>query len=262
LNLIKANIDIKKNVTKNAAHKERAYCNYTQYNIDNIYNQILYCTLNCILQATHEPGIAGKTRELILHFEHVTERMVNTVLVASINYNRKTARYKDAMRLAELIISGFSPVIQSGNRKVFSLLFDMNELFETYVGYAFTKNMRNFPGCKILLQKGIDFWENKQIRPDIIIEHSEGRVAIDTKWKILTEKNPSDPDLKQMYVYSRFFGCEKTHLLYPKIPNVEEKYGEYSDGFSSCSVTYIDLFESNGKLRSDFTGEIEKMLFS
>lgn len=262
LSFIKGNIDVKKNITKNAAHKERAYCRFTQYNSDNLFNQILLYALEYILQSAHSPEIVGKAREMLLHFDSVTKKVIKPVMFGSLHYDRKAGKYRDAIKLAELIITGFSPLFHTGSRNVFALLFDMNELFETYISEVFKKNLRSFPKHKILIQRGKYFWENKKIRPDIIIEHPGGKVAIDTKWKVISERNPSDPDLKQMYVYSRFFGCEKTHLLYPRVQDAHDTFGRYSDGYSTCSATFIDLFQDDGKLRKDFTADIKRIVCS
>lgn len=70
----------------------------------------------------------------------------------------------------------------------------------------------NDPSIKVNFQNRDKFWEEKIIKPDIVItkteminnEKVESHFIIDTKWKIKEYAEPED-DLKQMYVYNMYW---------------------------------------------------------
>ena len=111
----------------------------------------------------------------------------------------------------------------SGKEIAFALLFDMNKLFEDFVGNWLIKNIN----CPIKLQDS-KYWladEPKKFRliPDIVLNN--GKIIMDTKWKLLDKEKSnqkiSQSDLYQMFAYaSKYKDCEKVYLIYPFVENV------------------------------------------
>ena len=146
-----------------------------------------------------------------------------------------------------LLNSSYSP--HKGSDLAFALLFDMNELFESYVGYYLKRQ-----GYDVSLQDKqhhLAFSEQKGIyalRPDIVID--KGRVIADTKWKILskekTRQGVSGSDLYQMYAYgTKYSNCECMYLIYPRDKEVEVKeYDYYKEGGLPLEIIFFDLKNS------------------
>jgi len=64
------------------------------------------------------------------------------------------------------------------------------------------------------------FWESELktkvgMEPDIVIHHDDKTFILDTKWKVLNGTRPADADIKQMYVYTKYFDSKFTALVYP-----------------------------------------------
>jgi len=143
-----------------------------------------------------------------------------------------------------LLEDSYSP--HKGSDVAFALLFDMNILFESYVGYHLKKT-----GYKVSLQDRqhhLAFSKQKGIyalRPDIVV--GEGKVVADTKWKILSQEKArqgiSGSDLYQMYAYGKKYqSCEKLYLIYPKDQDIiVSEYDYDKESKLPLKIIFFDL---------------------
>jgi 5-methylcytosine-specific restriction enzyme subunit McrC len=114
----------------------------------------------------------------------------------------------------------------TGSGLGFALLFDMNELFESYVG-ALARKVFGRAGLKVTLQgpklhlaqhaNGAAAFE---LRPDIVVSNGSGvEFIIDTKWKRLEtaahREGVGSADVYQMHAYATQYGAPDVVLLYP-----------------------------------------------
>ncbi|HMY43760.1 MAG TPA: hypothetical protein PLJ37_11540 [Chitinophagales bacterium] len=55
--------------------------------------------------------------------------------------------------------------------------------------------------------------------------------------------NPSDDDLKQMFVYNLHWKAEKSLLLYPKTNQMDSKFGTfyYDNLGKQCKLGFVDI---------------------
>jgi 5-methylcytosine-specific restriction enzyme subunit McrC len=119
-----------------------------------------------------------------------------------------------------LFENSFSPY--KGNDVAFALLFDMNLLFESYVGHYLKMNHND-----VQLQDKthhlacLNGSGKFQLKPDIVIDN--GRIVADTKWKLLdedkTHQGVSQADMYQLFAYGKKYTkspCKKLFLVYPK----------------------------------------------
>lgn len=123
------------------------------------------------------------------------------------------------------------------------------------------------PSIKVNFQNRDKFWNNKLIKPDIVISKpflNDGAIeikhfVIDTKWKIKEVAEPDDDDLKQMYVYNMYWESEKSMLLYPTTNIKNTSFGKFHkgrDGENLCKLGFVKVM--NGK---DLNLEIGKEIF-
>lgn len=126
----------------------------------------------------------------------------------------------------------------------------MNVLWEQFL-YVTLRTLKTSE-ITISAQTPRKFWQPEQgrharLKPDIWIQHKDGNIILDTKWKNLNGKNPSPEDLRQMYVYHEYFGAKKVALVYPG-----ERQGETNGLFwrpdnqglsdKACSVLLIPVW--------------------
>lgn len=256
LNKLKGKILFTNHIRKNAFHKERIFVEHKTFDANNKLNQILLKALLILKTISHQSSHNIRIQKLLLNFEGITEENITQKWFEKLKYDRNTERYRQSITLAKLIILKYSPDLKGGNENVLSILFDMNMLYENYV-YRKLKTLQNNsenPIINVKEQNRTPFWESRGLRADIIVETEYKRVVIDTKWKVLKDNNPSDSDLKQMFVYNLHYATDLSILLYPKtnLDSSEKKpFRDKNFKTLNCQVAFADLFNIEGNLDVD-----------
>lgn len=230
--VLKGRLMFGKHITRNAVHKERFYVCHTTYDNQHRLQAILYKTIRLLKQINTNPLLSNRIGVLLLDFPEMPDMKVTETLFPKISYNRKTEKYRNAVEIARLLLLNYHPDIRTGQNDVLALMFDMNILWEKFV---YTSLKKHIPaGTEISAQKKKYFWKPESgnrsfMRPDIIIgEEGNGRVILDTKWKNLDGKSPSQDDLRQMYVYMQYYHAARVALVYPGVKNTPVS-GKYYD---------------------------------
>lgn len=246
---LKGRLMLSKHIRQNIIHQERFYVSYTTYDRNHILNRILYKALRSISDITNNAYTKNRAASLMFNFPELLDIQIDESLFQKLAYDRKTEDYRFAIELARLLLLHYMPDLRSGSRnKVLALMFDMNKLWEEYVYVTLRKKL---VGWNVKAQEKQTFWHgdggNKTIRPDIVINNGDKcKLIIDTKWKCLKDDMPSDADLKQMYVYHKYWGTKKTVLLYPSWDdNRHLRSGIFSKDKNNetlkCSMVFIPI---------------------
>jgi 5-methylcytosine-specific restriction enzyme subunit McrC len=176
-------------------------------------------------------------------------------------FTRQNERFADIFGFASMLLEGQSPDARRGDVETFSLLFDMEQVFERYIA-AFLESevMPRFAGAKLFPQaKGrrhhlyVDGTDKvMRMAPDLLFVHeaedSKKTLIIDTKWKRLSDEEstrPSRSDLYQLYAYLHRYDCQRAHLLYPKAAGVDERdlqaLGRNEANAGTVGMRFVDL---------------------
>ncbi|MCB0736865.1 MAG: restriction endonuclease [Bacteroidetes bacterium] len=261
---LKGRLDFTKNIQQNIIHKERFYVHYTTYDQDHFLIKSLYAALLVLEQIDSAGKFGDAIKRLKLSFPEFTNSNINTSKLESFKFNRKTEGYKKAYQIAKMLLLNYSPTITTGRENMLALLFDMNALWERYVLKQLKltdQNEYNIKGQSSKL-----FWQaenvNRTIRPDIVLESiSEPKetIIIDTKWKIVEALNPSDDDLKQMFAYNKYWGANKSVLLYPWVGQNEKGFGDFvidEEGRNQCKLGFVSVLNDKSTLNQHIGLEI------
>jgi 5-methylcytosine-specific restriction enzyme subunit McrC len=249
---LKGRLLVGRNEALNHVHRERLYTIATEYDKNNVWNQILHVGLLITSKQARLEILRSRARELLLSFPEQKPQLDMQVF-SRLQYGRRTEAYRPMIRYAELIIRHASPDLQGGNQKVFGILFDMNKLWESWVLYCVRRTIPENTRCTVVGQSVIRFWSikntNKVVKPDILIRYRDGRapVILDSKWKVLETPVPSDDDLKQMYVYEKLLGSTKSTLIYPEVNLKGMHQGSYVDEGYSLQMMFLDPAEKSLK---------------
>ena len=249
-NALKGKLLFAKNIQQNLVHRERFYCEHQVYDRNHLLHQILYKGLR-ILKTFVNDALKDRLNRLLFEFQEIENIEISEKHFRKIVFDRKNSDYQKAFDIAKIIILNYSPSLNYGSENLLTLLFDMNALWEEYIFRILQKHKKDKE--KVSRQEYCEFWKNKRIYPDIIFKTEEGIFVIDTKWKIIETNNPSDEDLKQMFVYNLHWDAEKALLLYPKTGQMDSSFEEFHydklDPKKKCKTGFVDITEG-GSIKS------------
>lgn len=239
-NALKGKLLFAQNIQKNVVHKEHFYCEHQVYDKNHLLHQILYKGL-LVLKNFVNDSSKDKLNRLLFEFQDIENVNIQKKHFDKIIFDRKNHDYQKAIDIAKIIILNYSPSLNYGNENLLTLLFDMNALWEEYIFRILQKHKTE--EIEVSFQNSDKFWENKRIRPDIVIKTKDETFVIDTKWKIIEANNPSDDDLKQMFVYNLHWKAEKTLLLYPKTNQLDSEFGtfHFDNLGKKCKLGFVDI---------------------
>jgi len=239
-NALKGKLLFSQNIQHNLVHKERFYCEHQVYDKNHLLHQILYKGL-LVLKTFVNDSLKDKLNRLLFEFQDIENLAIQKKHFDKIIIDRKNNDYQKAINIAKIIILNYSPSLNYGNENLLTLLFDMNTLWEEYIFRILQKHKTE--EIEVSFQNSDKFWENKHIRPDIVLKTKDETFVIDTKWKIIEANNPSDDDLKQMFVYNLHWKAEKTLLIYPKTNQIDSNFGtfHFDNLGKKCKLGFIDV---------------------
>lgn len=192
-------------VNENIRHNftnSKIYCEYDEFSMNNELNQFFLYAIKTLQHFVKDIRVL-KQCELVL--DEVEYRSFD-IESFSTHFHRLNYRFQESFEFALLLLKQSIPLFSKEN-KSFAFLFDMNILFEKFVGKMFQEidpstELQNEKVCSDLV-----------LRPDILTE----RMIVDTKYKKLGAKNEiKQSDKLQMYAYEKNFGQKDTMLLYPR----------------------------------------------
>ena len=225
LRKFKGKLLIAQQVRHNAAHRERFFCRFDEFSEDTLMNRIFRAACRVLLNATHTPLTQDRLRHCLLLLDGVEDVFVQDELFDQITITRQNERFADVLHFCRLILQGLSPTVQAGRERSFSLLFDMNRVFEDFVTAFLKKQViphldgyRLYPQAKsqrrhLMRDRGRDVL---LLQPDILITSNDRQLVLDTKWKQFSGKVGRD-DLYQIYAYTKRYECRRSVLLYPYV---------------------------------------------
>lgn len=264
---LKGKLEFAGHIQKNLIHKERFYTTHEEYNKNHIIHQVLQKALTIIENLTKGNNIYHTCKKVELNFSEISNTKITEATFKKVVLNKKNISYKTALEIARFIILNYAPNITSGSEKMFALLFDMNNLWESYILVQLKKiaTQNNFT---VLGQSSKVFWGSNTLRPDIVIEKDSKKYIIDTKWKCPKEKKASVSDLRQMYTYSRFWNAERSLLLYPG-ENKSNAFVNYQteeyliNGNTmnhQCKMGFVSVLNENGRLSDNIGVDVLEKL--
>jgi len=274
LRCFKGKLLISEQAQANAAHRERFYCRFDEFSDDIGMNRIFKAACRVLLGATCSPATQDGLRQCLLLLDGVSDQEISDSDFASIAINRQNQRFEDVLGFCRLVLAGRSPTIQAGSTRSFSLVFDMNKVFERFIAAVLCRYVvPRFEGMRIYPQaakRSRHLMECQgagilRLAPDILIEMGGRCLVMDTKWKLLSMAKRglggvSDGDLYQLYAYARRYGSWRNVLLYPWMVGLEARDFEVLDKTDGKSGERISIRHVGLHRNLYEEGEREKLI--
>ncbi|WP_313554721.1 McrC family protein [Agrobacterium cavarae] len=229
LSALRGTLDVPRQFTRHAFNPGRLACRFDDLSQDIALNQIMKAAVAHVSRLSRSPANQQRLRELAFVYAYISDVPVAALKWREVIIDRTNRAWQDLFGMAQLFLRSRYQTTSSGSGQGSALLFEMNALFEEYVGRLVTRALAGTE-FRVTLQGGRLFCltsvENDralfQTKPDILIWR-DGQVAhvIDTKWKRISARI-DDPklgvfqgDVYQMMAYAHLYKSPKLTLLYP-----------------------------------------------
>ncbi|MGI9250194.1 MAG: McrC family protein [Pseudohongiellaceae bacterium] len=236
----------------NLAHKERLYCQFDELSEDIPVNQVIKLALGILVPLARNKFVKNLLVRMLYAFDGVSDIDIKTARNKDIAFNRNEERYASIYGACQQVIQSLYQDVVTGKEQSFSLLFDMNKLFEKWVASILKPMARKSSlsireqGPQKNLVRRQNIGELFQLQPDIsLVENGRVVLIADAKWKLLDGKESklgiAQSDLYQMRAYASRYGVTRLVLFYPAQAEIEGVYDmEYLDGGSAGSSGNYD----------------------
>lgn len=271
INTIKGKILMNRHIQKNIIHKEKFYCNYDEYNVENPENRIIKATLLKLLKFSKNSQNVKIIKRLILNFENVSLVTNYDAELKKYTINRQNKQYEFILKWSKIFLCNKSFTNFSGENTARALLFKMDRLFEAYVSKRVRQEIKN--DFKVYTQNQSEYLfdipkKRFGLKPDIIIKNNNNEVIaiLDTKWKRLSNKynnyDISKDDMYQMYVYAKKYKTNNIFLIYPLNTEMKKyKNGEIyykSDDGVNVTILFVEFnVNSHNRVEDNIKNIIE-----
>ncbi len=243
LRFLKGKLKMGEQIKRNTIHKERFYVEYEEFSSDRAENRLIKTTLEFLYKKSKLNSNQQKIREFLFVFDEVKRSDDIKSDFLRVQKNRQMKSYEQALIYSKtfLLENSYSPY--KGSETAFALLFDMNLLFESYVGAYLKKK-----GFDVKLQDRGEYLvqapKKFALRPDIVINKGrETEIIADTKYKNITSsRDISQSDMYQLYAYgTKYVKTKQLYLIYPKSEELTLESYSYVKNELHLDILFFDL---------------------
>ena len=234
LDQVRGRIDLVRQQRENLFKPQRLACRYSELVADIPVNQLLHSALRLVISLATSPLLAQRLHALRMRFGGVGTLAPHERGPKAEQLNRMQSRYSPLVALAHLFLDGQFLDARSGRQQAFSLLFDMNRLFEKYTA-SLLSPLARLQGLTLIEQGPRRYLGHDSsgrgrllMRPDISLlsdrDAKYPKVILDTKWKRIDKTDAllslSAADLYQMLSYATTYKCNNLMIIYPEQANL------------------------------------------
>lgn len=248
---LRGTLNIAQQFTRLAVNPARLACRFDVLSEDFALNRIMKATIAHLARMSRSAANQRRLRELSFVYAEIADVPASALRWDQVVIDRTNRRWQDLLGMARLFLLNRYQTTTGGAGQGTALLFEMNALFEEYVGRLISRALAG-SGMTVSLQGGRLFCLTSQdtqvglfqTRPDILIR-TGGVVThvIDTKWKRISSRidapkqGVSQADVYQMMAYGHLYGSPRLTLLYPHHAGL----GEIEAIHSTHNVTGHDM---------------------
>lgn len=278
---LKGKLLFNEQIKHNLIHKERFFTQSDEYSLNSAPNRLIKRTLELLRTLSLSPKTRTKLDSLYFIFEEITPSSHIERDFAKCKNMRRFKEYELVLLWCAIFLRQRSFSAYSGSERAFALLFPMERLFESFVGYWCKRVACDY---EVKTQERIYYLMRDsqedifQLKSDMVMRGEENGeiIILDTKWKIPDSTNDekrhgiAQADLYQMWAYASKYAkkkpsseskvsvwlvyplCEKTKDLQTKWAESSKKWyfkasqdSENSENHISIALSFFPLYEQN-----------------
>lgn len=269
---LRGRLNVTRQFTTLAVDPSRLACRYDALTSDIALNRIMKAAITRLSRIARTTDNQRRLRELAFAYADIADLPVKALRWDDVVLDRTNGRWRELLNLARLLLGERFQTTSAGGSDGFSLLFEMNMLFEEYIARMLKRALGDTDlrvvsqGGRLYCLEADDRRQVFQTRPDILIKRGDAVVqVVDTKWKRITariddpKRGVSQADVYQMMAYGRLYECERLTLLYPHHDQAgcdEGLIGDY--GVNSCQDR-LELFSIDVARGDDIKARLRSM---
>lgn len=258
LPMLRGKLVVKQQVTRNAAQRHRFYCRYDALSEATPVSIRLKQCCWILVQRPLPESVLTKARDILGILDEVPDLAFRRGEPDPV-FNRQNERFEDVYAFACMVLEGQAADARRGRVETFTLLFDMDKVFERFIAATLrAKVIPQFDGSVLRLQgkgdrrallrdqdagRGV-----LHLEPDLLVEQGGKTLVLDTKWKRLdaaTPARPTNDDLYQLYAYLHRYQCRHAYLLYPSVGAASRTFsalrGHDAEVSGTIGVRFVDV---------------------
>ena len=234
LSALRGRLDVARQFTRHAVNPSRLACQFDVLSEDTALNRIMKAAVAHLSRMSRSSANQQRLRELAFVYADIAEIPPLALRWGEVAIDRTNHRWQELLGMARLFLLNRYQTTTGGAGQGTALLFEMNTLFEEYVGRLISRTLAG-ADLTVSLQGGRLFCLAAetterglfQTKPDILIRHA-GTVThvIDTKWKRISSRiddpkqRVSQGDVYQMMAYAQLYHAPRLTLLYSHHPGL------------------------------------------
>lgn len=223
---LKGRINFSGNIRGNPSQRHKLLCNYSEFTENILINQIFKYTVFLLSRLTSSEHNKNALRQLSFMLSDIELKTITNWDFKKVHLNRLNRRMEPLLQLARIFITDGSIELHNDKLETYSLIFDMEILFEEFVAELIKQNKSLYftEGTNIITQKSKKTLVDAPrplfaLKPDIIIQNATSLIILDTKYKELdpedSKEGVSQSDMYQMLAYAIKYGSSDCILIYP-----------------------------------------------
>lgn len=234
LSALRGRLHVTRQFTRHAVNPSRLACRFDVLSEDTTLNRIMKAAVLYLFRMSRSSGNQQWLRELAFVYADIADISPSALRWDDVVIDRTNRQWRELLSMARLFIEGRYQTTTGGAGQGTALLFEMNTLFEEYVGRLISRALAG-TDMTVSLQGGRLFCLSSektehglfQTKPDILIRRAGTVVhVIDTKWKRISSRiddpkqGVSQSDVYQMMAYAQLYQAPRLTLLYPHHPGL------------------------------------------
>jgi 5-methylcytosine-specific restriction endonuclease McrBC regulatory subunit McrC/ankyrin repeat protein len=232
-NTIRGKIDIQKTLNRHPFDRSRVVVEYRK-RTENTNLMKVFKSISILL--LEDRTFSYRTKQNFFEVRNLLENVENIQLRESdferVQFSRLNSRFETLFNQARTIFYNYMPYTAKIDSTPFwSILFDMNYLFEKFVETLFKKS-----GIPFVSQKSHSIYDKIKVVPDIILDD----FIVDTKYKIYKDR-PNREDIYQLITYVSTLKKRKGYFIAPSFKDRENLVFEPKIGGTEIEVIFVNI---------------------